>query len=425
MRRSWAEFEWLAKHLEETTGFKLSPPLPKQEKGVDALSLFLTEIARDDQYQTVDELITFLFQEEPIVTEGRPETFSCALGGAEGLDRSELAALPESYLKIIAAHIHASIRNCVTPFEFADRILARAAGLNEEEAVPIAERDTSGQGFKALKDVEEDLFDSLASNRVAHSQDKQVAKAAATGDSASARPSVASAGQSSVAVASTASSSVANGSGRTATSAGVTGSQSSSRAAEATPWPTDANAKTPMPAAGSSASVADITPTPATAATAVAANGGAMPSTAPTSATTGKSSVFTPRTSTSTLSADSRVTRIPVTVPAFLKQLGVDQHAPTFVDAGYDDMRVVAALQAHELEPLGLNSDELEKVMRGALEWQLNANEAGILDNWARAQVRAGPTGVLEVRCRKGWGTRGRGEGGRKNDVGLSLRAKN
>jgi len=271
------------------------------------MSHFLTDLARDEQYQAEPALLDFFFQMEPLFEGSRPDVFGCDIGGAEGMDRSELASLPKSHLYAIAASINASIRNCVTEFEFADRILARAAGKNEEEVVPIADRDEAGQGFKGLKAVEEDMFDTLASGR-----------AASTGK---------------------------------------------------TPSPTKPRGVHKPRAAGTTLAAA----TSATEMTGAAVNEkpGALPGV--------------------------KTLRIPVTVAAFLGQLGLQDKVDVFLQGGYDDLRVVAAMKAHELEELGLDANDSDKILRGGLEWQLRANETGILDNWARSQYRAGDTGILEV----------------------------
>lgn len=333
MRRTYADFLWLQRELEAATRFSLPAPVPTLDEGLDAMAAFLTDLARDDQYQEEPALVAFFFQEEELEAGTRPATFACELGGSEGMDRSELAALPKSHLRAIAAHIHASTRNCVTEFEFADRILARAAGKNEEEEVPVANRDEAGQGFKGLKAVEEDMFDSLASGRAA-----------------------------------------ADSGGRAADDSGAISA-----------------AKTAPPPARKAELPADVS-TPATPAAAAAPTATVAPVSAEAPAAAAAESA-----DVATAESGPKALRIPVTVAAFLAQLGLAEHTDSFLTGGYDDLRVVAAMKAHEVEALGLTADETDRLLRAGLEWQLRANEAGILDNWARTQFRAGDSGVFEV----------------------------
>ena len=159
VRRTEAEFRWIASTLEANSGHPVSNALPdvsEDEESLQALSKFFTSIARDPDLKEDDVLRRFLFEDKPLVPEGRLPTFVCDL---QVHDRGDLASLPLSYLHAMAEHLGASLRGCATPFEFADRILAKAAGLNEEEVVPAS--------VAAGPVEDEDLFDSLASTRAA------------------------------------------------------------------------------------------------------------------------------------------------------------------------------------------------------------------------------------------------------------------
>ena len=59
-----------------------------------------------------------------MLQESRPLAFSTQL---DVLRREDLLELPPYYLKAIAAQEHFDVRDCMTRFELADRIVARGA----------------------------------------------------------------------------------------------------------------------------------------------------------------------------------------------------------------------------------------------------------------------------------------------------------
>ena len=164
-RRVYKEIAWLAAELEKQAKAPLPAALPEEGAQYTEFQTFLTAIARDDTLKTLPTVHKFFFDvNEPAAPGLLPETFSCDL---DDQDRESLASMPLYYLRAIASATGTSTRGCVTAFEFSDRILAKHAGLDEEEAVPLAaeEAQEAGEGFKGVHQVEEDLFDSLASNR--------------------------------------------------------------------------------------------------------------------------------------------------------------------------------------------------------------------------------------------------------------------
>lgn len=97
------------------------------------------------------------------------------------------------------------------------------------------------------------------------------------------------------------------------------------------------------------------------------------------------------------LGPQDATTRLPVSVSLFLKLLSLGHHLKLFTSAGYDDLRVVAAMQPYELDNLGVPKSDWSLVTKAGFEWTVKARECGLLDNWEREIHRAGASGVHVV----------------------------
>eukprot|EP00051_Salpingoeca_urceolata_P022298 m.360087 g.360087 ORF g.360087 m.360087 type:complete len:1857 (-) comp19953_c2_seq10:30-5600(-) len=149
VRRAYKDCKKLRKHVEGLDVEGL-PRFPRSAVQHHAIAEWLTAIVRHSQLQD-DTMVHKFFFDEGRFHKGvkDPKSFSSPL--VLDMDRAELASLPEFHLRAIAANDGASVRGCVTRFEFADRILAKARGEDPEEAVPIAFDEIQGEGFLARR----------------------------------------------------------------------------------------------------------------------------------------------------------------------------------------------------------------------------------------------------------------------------------
>jgi hypothetical protein len=236
--------------------------LPEDETDFEALSLFMTRIATNPALQTSEELLKFLFDEAPYGDQERPTVFSCA--GLESWDRSDIAELPVTHICAIAAHVDVSLNRCLTRLEYADRIVARLTGNDED----MYDND-NGERLKSLGQLEDERMKSKAP---------------------------------------------------------AAGSAAPSPEKDATPKPT-----------------------------------------------------------------------LPMKVPVFLEMLGMVQYTARFAENGYDDLRIATQLLAKDLLTMGVEKDDVDKLLRAGLEWQATARKHNVLSNWTRSLHRANETGVLEL----------------------------
>eukprot|EP00730_Choanoeca_flexa_P001596 TRINITY_DN10703_c0_g1_i1.p1 TRINITY_DN10703_c0_g1~~TRINITY_DN10703_c0_g1_i1.p1 ORF type:complete len:1108 (+),score=353.02 TRINITY_DN10703_c0_g1_i1:158-3325(+) len=156
VRRTPEEFEWLVHKLQAAYNEPVADQMPEiaqDEQALTEVSEFFSLLAQDPELKTDKDFHRFLLADEAILDFGRLDAFTCDI---KDFDRGELASLPPSYLKVLARSTETSLNGVATRFEFADRLLAKAAGLDEEEAVPATVSEAP---------VDEDLFDDLATKR--------------------------------------------------------------------------------------------------------------------------------------------------------------------------------------------------------------------------------------------------------------------
>ncbi len=84
-----------------------------------------------------------------------------------------------------------------------------------------------------------------------------------------------------------------------------------------------------------------------------------------------------------------------VSVKAYLQQLGLDKYLSLFMNAGYDDVRVMTRLMPDELKELGIEDEDIATLLSGAVMWQAKAQAAGVLEQWNRMVLRAGEKGII------------------------------
>ena len=157
VRRSYDDMVWLHDALEQELGMPLTDPLPPPDADLPAYAEYLTALVNDPACQHTRALEDFFFAERHLLAD-RPTSFTTDLNE---LDRSDLASLPMMHLNAICKYYNLNTRNCETRFEFTDLILAHHEGREAE----FGYDEQAGEGFKARKKVEEDLFNQLAVTR--------------------------------------------------------------------------------------------------------------------------------------------------------------------------------------------------------------------------------------------------------------------
>lgn len=380
MRRTYLEIKWLqqqVKDMNPTSADFLSLPT-EADITVDLLASYLTSLVQDELIQEHHSIIKFFFEPNCPVEQGLlPPVFSCNL---DNFSREELACLPLSYLRAIAAATDTSIRGCVTNFEFADRILAKHAGLNEEEAVPLSPDNSDGVTFfKGIHQVEDELFDTLASARVndtdmLEGQQRDTVELDASVAHRDRNDSV---------------------------------SNKSTCGPEKLHQPTNKNfnneteSKFNQKAMQRKSHGRTLNKSIARAAASPEVNENIILQKELSNEADQMSSGGYEQIQQHPINNDNahnKTDRIAVTVPAFLSSIRLEKYISVLVDAGYDDLRVVATIKAQELETIGItNPEEVDIILREGMSWQTRAAHAMLLDNWTRWLLRGTEDGFLVI----------------------------
>eukprot|EP00055_Hartaetosiga_balthica_P011850 m.55448 g.55448 ORF g.55448 m.55448 type:complete len:1814 (-) comp7754_c3_seq1:283-5724(-) len=389
VRRQYKEIIWLVDELIASYGLTEFPfTVPSNRAGEAKLGRFLTRIAQHDKLQTSALLHRFLFDEKNPVTDGiYPTSFS--VDDMDDMDRHDLAELPIMHLKAIASHIGANVNACVTRFEYADRILARHEGKNEEEAVPLA---PIGDGYDANH---KDLGDALGDvDGTSHADGESDADSdGEDGKDINDEDDFANMLM------------AANAASRDSLHVGDEPrflNQRRRRRNGSNNYEGDRNRSNAtnrelMRDLGSSHD--DTFDELATFRVETSSSAKVQTEAKDESS----SGIVSGKLVSTESSSDKQHTTVhipsamPITVSAFLRISKLEErYASTFSEAGYDDLRVVASMQTSEFEDAGvLDPKDVDTLLKAGLTWNSQASKARLLSNWKRTLLRSGEDGMI------------------------------
>jgi hypothetical protein len=128
------------------------------DASLEAISEHLTSLVRDISVMHRAELVSFIRDEAHFLPAARPATFW--LPSTRPPKRDWLCALPLPYLRAALAYFDI-VLPVVTCFEHADVLLLHLEG----RPVEFVCNEDSGDGYRTVHSLQEDLFDSLATRR--------------------------------------------------------------------------------------------------------------------------------------------------------------------------------------------------------------------------------------------------------------------